>query len=95
VSCSLDRTTNKVAEYQRLLMGREAQLPLGAEKIIVKSDSQLWVRQLNGEYRVKDERLKVLFCAREEFIASVQKLSYCSYSPRDVKWADRLAEAKQ
>ena len=40
--------------------GLEALLELGRKKIVVQSDSQLLVRQLNGEYRVKDEKLKVL-----------------------------------
>ena len=34
---------------------------MGRKNIRVQSDSQLLVRQLNGEYRVKDEKLKVLF----------------------------------
>ena len=34
---------------------------LGRKKIIVQRDSQLLVRQLNGEYRVKDEKLKILY----------------------------------
>ena len=56
----LGRTTNNVAEYEGLLMGLDALVQLGRKKIRVQSDSQLLVRQLNGEYRVKDEKLKVL-----------------------------------
>jgi len=43
------------------LMGLEALIRLGRKNIVVQSDSQLLVRQLNGEYRVKDEKLKELF----------------------------------
>ena len=57
----LGRATNNVAEYEGLLMGLEALLRLGVKKIIVQSDSELLVRQLNGAYRVKDEKLKLLF----------------------------------
>ena len=57
----LGRTTNNVAEYQGLLLGLKALHQLGARKIVVQSDSQLLVRQLNGEYQVRDEKLKVLF----------------------------------
>jgi len=57
----LGRTTNNVAEYEGLLMGLDAILQLGRKKIRVQSDSQLLVRQLNGEYRVKDEKLKLLY----------------------------------
>ncbi|MGH7817158.1 MAG: ribonuclease HI family protein, partial [Candidatus Binatia bacterium] len=56
----LGRATNNVAEYEGLLMGLDALVQLGRKKIRVQSDSQLLVRQLNGEYRVKDEKLKVL-----------------------------------
>jgi len=43
------------------LMGLEALIRLGRKNIVVQSDSELLVRQLNGEYRVKDEKLKELF----------------------------------
>jgi ribonuclease HI len=57
----LGRATNNVAEYEGLLMGLEALLQLGPKHIVVQSDSELLVRQLNGQYRVKDEKLKALF----------------------------------
>ena len=56
----LGRATNNVAEYEGLLMGLDEVLRLGGKKLEVQSDSQLLVRQLNGQYRVKDERLKTL-----------------------------------
>ena len=42
-------------------MGLEALIRLGRKNIVVQSDSQLLVHQLNGEYRVDDEKLKELF----------------------------------
>jgi len=57
----IGHATNNVAEYEALLMGLEALVQMGRKKVRVQSDSQLLVRQLNGEYRVKDEKLKVLF----------------------------------
>ena len=56
----LGHATNNVAEYEALLMGLEVLIELNRKKIVVQSDSQLLVRQLNGQYRVKDEKLKVL-----------------------------------
>jgi ribonuclease HI len=50
----LGRTTNNVAEYEGLIMGLEELVRLRRKKILVQSDSQLLVRQLNGEYRVKE-----------------------------------------
>ena len=57
----LGHATNNVAEYEGLIMGLEALVKLGKKRIRVQSDSQLLVRQLKGEYRVKDEKLKILF----------------------------------
>ena len=67
----LGHTTNNVAEYEGLLMGLETLLELGKKRIRVQSDSQLLVRQLNGEYRVKDEKLKTAFSKSRRVIASV------------------------
>ena len=57
----LGHATNNVAEYEALLMGLNAVLELGKKRIRVQSDSELLVRQLNGQYRVRDEKLRVLF----------------------------------
>lgn len=50
---TLGVVTNNVAEYEGLLKGLEKSLELGATSITVKSDSQLLVRQLLGQYKVK------------------------------------------
>jgi ribonuclease HI len=87
----LDRTTNNVAEYKGLLMGLEALLPLGAKKIVVKSDSQLLVRPLNGEYRVKDEKLKVLFERAKSLLHQFESCRIVHVRREMNKLADRLA----
>jgi ribonuclease HI len=87
----LDRTTNNVAEYEGLVMGLEALLQLGAKKIVVKSDSQLLVRQLNGEYRVKDEKLKVLFERAKSLLRQFESCRIVHIRREMNKLADRLA----
>jgi len=57
----LGTATNNVAEYTALLRGLDAAVSLGIIDIEVRSDSQLMVRQLLGEYRVKSADLKPLF----------------------------------
>ena len=87
----LGHATNNVAEYEGLLMGLEALLQLKKKRIRVQSDSQLLVRQLNGEYRVKDEKLKTLF---EKAIALLRQFEAYRilHMPRELnKLADRLA----
>jgi ribonuclease HI len=87
----LGHATNNVAEYQGLLMGLEALLQLGKKRIRVQSDSQLLVRQLNGEYRVKDEKLKILFHKAVALLRQFETYRIV-HVPRELnKSADRLA----
>jgi ribonuclease HI len=60
LSCYLGKTTNNVAEYEALLMGLEALVAMGKKRIRIQSDSELLVRQLNGQYRVRDPKLQTL-----------------------------------
>ena len=57
----LGDVTNNQAEYLALIMGmEEAEAVRGTGELVCISDSQLMVRQLNGEYRVKDPDLRRL-----------------------------------
>jgi ribonuclease HI len=87
----LGQATNNVAEYEGLLMGLEALRALGKKRIRVQSDSQLMVRQLNGEYRVKDEKLKTLFQKAVTLLRQFEAYRIV-HVPRELnKLADRLA----
>lgn len=55
------RVTNNEAEYQGLLEGLKKALELGAEKIRIRMDSELVVRQILGIYKVKNARLGVFY----------------------------------
>ena len=57
----LGTTTNNVAEYRALLHCLRKAPEFPCSRLIVHSDSQLMVRQINGEYRVKDKKLAPLF----------------------------------
>src|SRR5215470_10447204 len=52
--------TNNVAEYSALIAGLEKALELGVRDLDVVSDSELMVKQMLGEYRVKNEALREL-----------------------------------
>ncbi len=52
--------TNNVAEYQALCRGLEEARRLGARRVEIRSDSELLVQQLKGEWKTKDEKLKAL-----------------------------------
>ena len=57
----LGEATNNVAEYTAVCKALEAARQLGANQIVVFSDSELLVKQLNMQYRVKSEQLRPLF----------------------------------
>ena len=52
--------TNNVAEYQALLLGLEAAAELHPARLTIRSDSELLVRQLAGQYKIKAPHLKPL-----------------------------------
>ena len=52
--------TNNVAEYRALLLGIERAAALGASELELVGDSELIVRQVKGEYKVKDATLREL-----------------------------------
>jgi len=56
----LGETTNNVAEYTALLQGVRTVRKLGARQVNIFSDSELLVRQLVGQYRVRNRRLEQL-----------------------------------
>lgn len=58
---TMGNTTNNVAEYTALVRGLEAAADLGLKRLSVFSDSELLVKQMNGEYRVKHPDLLVLY----------------------------------
>ena len=57
----LGEATNNIAEYTSLVKALEAAKKIGAEQLMVFSDSELLVRQINGQYKVKSEQIRPLF----------------------------------
>lgn len=57
----IGRATNNVAEYRALITAMEEAKKLGAKKIIVRGDSELIIKQMRGEYRVKHPDMRELF----------------------------------
>jgi ribonuclease HI len=53
--------TNNVAEYQAVILGLEMAAELRPERLTIRSDSELMVRQLAGQYKVKATHLKPLY----------------------------------
>ena len=56
----LDNATNNEAEYTALIHGLKSLLNLSVLNVTIYSDSELVVKQINGEYKVKNDRMKKL-----------------------------------
>jgi len=56
----IGRATNNVAEYKALLLGIERAAALGASELELVGDSELVVKQVKGEYKVKDATMREL-----------------------------------
>ena len=57
----LPPTTNNMAEYTGVVKALEAAKRIGAKQLMILSDSELLVKQVNGEYKVKSEQIRPLF----------------------------------
>ena len=86
----LGRVTNNVAEYRGLILGLEAAGRHGADPLTVRMDSELVIRQMTGEYRVKNEGLKPLNEAAKTAARKLQKVRWLAVRREDNDRADRL-----
>jgi len=87
----LNETTNNQAEYQALVLGLERALELGARQVAVRSDSELLVKQVLGQYRVKNPGLKILFDKAATLMRRLERFQI-QHVPREQNAAaDRLA----
>jgi len=68
----IGRNTNNVAEYTGVVKALEAVIKIGAKSLIVFSDSQLLVKQINGEYKVKSEQIRPLFQQAVEMLGRLE-----------------------
>jgi ribonuclease H / adenosylcobalamin/alpha-ribazole phosphatase len=82
--------TNNVAEYRALLAGLERARELGLSEVEVVSDSELLVKQMRGEYRVKNEALRALSLEAARLARAVGEVRYRSVRREHNELADRL-----
>jgi len=82
--------TNNVAEYRALLRGIERAAEMGASELELIGDSELVVKQVRGEYRVKDAGLKPLHAQVKAALAGVRSWSIRNVPREQNAEADRL-----
>jgi len=82
--------TNNVAEYRALLAGLERARALSLTSVEVVSDSELLVKQMRGEYRVKNEALRELSLEAARIARDIGSVSYTAVRREHNELADRL-----
>jgi ribonuclease HI len=82
--------TNNVAEYSALLAGLAKAAEVGVDELEVVSDSELMVKQMRGEYRVKNEALRGLSVEAARLARQVGSVSYTAVRREQNELADRL-----
>ena len=82
--------TNNVAEYSALVAGLEKALELGVRELEVISDSELMVKQMRGEYKVKNEALRGLSLEASRIARGIGSVRYTAVRREHNELADRL-----
>jgi ribonuclease HI len=87
---AIGTATNNVAEYRALVAGLEKALDLSVDELEVVSDSELLVKQMRGEYKVKNEALRELSDEAARLGRQLRSVSYTAVRREHNELADRL-----
>ena len=87
----LGRQTNNAAEYTALLRGLQRAAACGPERVTIYSDSELLVKQITGEYRVKSPKLAQLFKQAQMLLVQLGRWSIRHVRREQNCRADELA----
>jgi ribonuclease HI len=82
--------TNNVAEYRALVAGLEKALELGVDEVEVVSDSELLVKQMRGEYKVKNDALRELSEEAAQLARQLRSVRYTAVRREHNELADQL-----
>lgn len=91
LSVPLGERTNNFAEYSALIAALEKALELGGTKIKIYSDSQLLVKQMRGEYKVKNPTIAKFVVKAYELLAKFDSYNFIHIPREHNKIADHLA----
>jgi ribonuclease HI len=87
---AIGTATNNVAEYSGLIAGLQKAVELHVPQVEVVSDSELMVKQMRGEYRVKNEALRELYDEATALARRVGKVEYRHVKRAHNELADKL-----
>lgn len=92
LSNTIGRATNNQAEYKALIAALEYAARMGAKSVDMRSDSELVVRQIQGQYKVRNRGLKPLFEKAQQLLSKFEEFSISSVPRYLNSEADRLAK---
>ena len=87
---AIGTATNNVAEYRALVAGLEKALELGVNDLEVVSDSELLVKQMRGEYKVKNAALRELSLEATRLARQLESIAYKAVRREHNERADQL-----
>ncbi len=87
----LGRCTNNVAEYRALIAGLEAAVRFGCRTLRIHLDSELIVRQIRGQYKVRNAQLQPLFIKTNDLLNRLERWSIHHIPRSENARADKLA----
>jgi len=93
ISQSIGRATNNQAEYRAIIAALEEALPLNADEIELNSDSELVVKQVKGQYRVRKETLRPLYQQVKQLQGNLKGFKIKHVPRQQNREADKLANA--
>ena len=82
--------TNNVAEYRALIAGLTSAAEAGVDELEVVSDSELIVKQMRGEFRVKNEALRTLSLEAAALARKIGRVTYTAVRREHNELADQL-----
>jgi ribonuclease HI len=93
VSEYIGKTTNNVAEYRALIAGLEAASELSARRVMVRGDSMLVLKQVEGSWRVKQPHLRPLLDEVRALLAPYEHVDLAHVPREQNADADLLVNA--
>ena len=87
---TIGTATNNVAEYTALVEGLTLATELGVRNLVVFSDSELMVKQMNGEYKVKNADLLDLYREAKQLVAGFDRVTLTHVRREQNKRADQI-----
>ena len=91
ISRCLGATTNNQAEYRAVIAALEKAVSLGARQVVLYSDSELVVKQINGQYKIKHAALRPLYMEIVRLAGALESFKVFNIPRERNKEADALA----